>query len=72
MTDAMVLPASRLPVLLEEWRRPRHREFTEGGRTAWRLFNAFTEAIKGRNLAVLPKRTQVLHGLMDSACGLAG
>jgi len=69
--DAKVLPASRLPHLLEEWRRPRHKEFTEGGMTAWRLFNAFTEVIKGRNLAALPKRTQALHGLMDSACGIA-
>lgn len=69
--DAKVLPASRLPALLEEWRRPRHKEFTERGRTAWRLFNAFTETIKGRNLAALPRRTQILHGLMDSACGIA-
>jgi len=68
--DARVLPASRLPALLEEWRRPRHKEFTEGGRTVWTILNAFTETLKGRNLALLPKRTRILHGLMDSACGL--
>lgn len=53
------------------WGRPRQENSAEWGRTAWRLFNGFTEVIKGRNLAVLPKRTQVLHGLMDSACGIA-
>jgi hypothetical protein len=40
------------------------------GRTAWRLFNAFTEALKG-NLDVLPRRTQALHDLLDTTCGLA-
>jgi hypothetical protein len=38
-------------------------------RTVWRLFNSFTEVLKG-NLGELPRRTQALHGLMDSACGL--
>jgi len=69
--DAGVIPATRLPTLLKEWRRPRHNEFTEDGHTAWTFFNAATEAIKGRNLAMLPRRTQALHGLMDAACGLA-
>ena len=69
--DARVVPPSRIPMLLEEWRRPRHREFTENGFTGWRLFNAFTEVLKGRNLAALPKRTKALHGLLDAACGIA-
>lgn len=42
---------------------------SSGGRTAWRLFKAFTEILKG-NLGELPRRTQAHHGLMDSACGL--
>jgi len=48
---------------------PRHAEF-RAGKTAWRLFNAFTEAMKG-DLDALPRRTQALHGLLDAACGLA-
>jgi hypothetical protein len=56
--------------VLREWRAPRHNEFRAGGRTAWRLFNAFTEGLKG-NLDALPRRTQALHGLLDGACGLA-
>ena len=58
-----------VPSFLREWREPRHPEFREG-RTAWRLFNAFTEGLKG-NLDALPHRTQALHGLLDAACGLA-
>jgi hypothetical protein len=68
--DARVLPLTRIPAVLREWREPRHPEFREGGRTAWRLFNAFTEGLKG-NLDALPRRTQALHGLLDAACGLA-
>ena len=69
--DAGVVPASQLPKVLAEWREPQHSEFAEGGRTGWRLFNAFTEVLKGRNLAMLPRRTQALHGLLDAECGLA-
>ena len=39
-----VLPASRLPKILEAWEEPKHEEFTP--RTAWSLFNAFTEVQK--------------------------
>jgi hypothetical protein len=67
--DGQILPVTKLPDVLHEWRQPRHPEFTDG-RTAWRLFNAFTEILKGQ-LDRLPKRTQALHGLMDAACGLA-
>jgi len=70
--DARVLPVTQLNGVLGEWRKPSHQEFVEGGKTAWRLFNAFTETLKGRNLAELPRRTQSLHGLMDAACGLVG
>jgi Domain of unknown function (DUF932) len=66
--DSRIIPVTRIPDVLQEWREPRHPEFREG-RTAWRLFNAFTEALKG-NLGELPKRTQALHGLLDPACGL--
>jgi Domain of unknown function (DUF932) len=68
--DARVLPVTQIPDVVREWREPRHVEFREGGRTAWRLFNAFTEVLKGR-LDALPARTQALHGLLDATCGLA-
>jgi hypothetical protein len=69
--DANVLPVTQLPAVLSQWRAPAHAEFTVTGKTAWRLFNAFSETWKGRNLAALPRRSQALHGLLDSACGLA-
>jgi hypothetical protein len=69
--DARVLPVTALPRAVGEWRQPTHPEFTEDGRSAWRWFNAITEAIKGRSLDALPRRTQRLHGLLDTACGLA-
>lgn len=41
---ANVLPASRLPKVIEAWEEPRHEAFAP--RTAWSLFNAFTEIQK--------------------------
>jgi hypothetical protein len=66
--DSRIVPVTKIPDVLTEWRGPRHPEFRDG-RTAWRLFNAFTEILKG-NLGELPRRTQALHGLLDTACGL--
>lgn len=43
--QANVLPVSRLPKVIEAWEEPRHEEFSL--RTAWSLFNAFTEVQKG-------------------------
>ena len=40
-----VVPASRLPKVIEAWDEPKHEEFRL--RTAWSLFNAFTELAKG-------------------------
>jgi hypothetical protein len=67
--DARVLPPTKLPNVLREWRQSRHSEFRRS-QTAWRLFNGFTEVLKGQ-LERLPKQTQALHGLLDAACGLA-
>lgn len=41
---ANILPVSRLPRVLEAWEEPRHDEFRS--RSAWSLFNAFTEVLK--------------------------
>jgi hypothetical protein len=62
---------TQVPAVLGEWRQPRHAGFAADGKTAWRLFNAFSEIWKGRHLAALPRRSQALHGLLDAACGLA-
>lgn len=35
-----------LPLVIEEWRNPKHEEFKP--RTAWSLFNSFTEVLKPR------------------------
>jgi hypothetical protein len=67
--DNRVVPVTKVPAVLKEWREPRHPEFKANGFTAWRLQNAFTEILK-ENLDELPRRTQALHGILDGACGL--
>ena len=47
MLDSKAINVTEIPHLLKEWRTPRHLEFAGNGRTAWRLFNAVTETIKG-------------------------
>ena len=69
--DTRVIPVTQLPLVLKEWREPSHDEFTENGRSVWRLFNAFTESFKSRSLEMLPRRSQALHGLMDRVCQAA-
>jgi hypothetical protein len=64
--DVNVLPNRKLPQVLHEWREPRYEEFRP--RTAWSLFNGYTEVLKG-NLAELPRRTERLHALLDSEVG---
>ncbi|MHB8523069.1 MAG: DUF932 domain-containing protein [Limisphaerales bacterium] len=59
-----------IPRVLKEWREPRYPEFQENGKTAWRLFNAATETIKG-DLWRLPARTRAIHEVLDGECGLA-
>jgi uncharacterized protein DUF932 len=44
---AAVVPASNLPKVLDAWERPKHPEFAP--RTAWSLYNAFTEVVKSRS-----------------------
>ncbi len=66
--DAGVCSNRLIPSVLEEWRHPRHQEFEP--RTAWSLFNGFTEVLKG-NVFELPRRTDRLHHLFDSEVGFS-
>lgn len=67
--DLKVLGVTRLPLVLQEWREPKHEEFAP--RTVWSLFNAFTEVMKyGIPLDEFPARTIKLHGLLDRFAGL--
>jgi hypothetical protein len=66
--DEGVIAPSRIPKVLKEWRNPSHEEFTRRGKTAWRLFNAFTESWKGSNLQTLPVRSSKLQSVIDQAC----
>jgi hypothetical protein len=67
--DVGVCSNRLIPPVLSEWREPRHDVFE--GRNVWSLFNAFTESLKEGNLAELPKRTEALHGLLDTHVGLS-
>ena len=66
--DARAATATQVSPLLREWRHPQHDEFAP--RTAWSLFNGFTEVMKGLNLNELSLRTQRLHGLFDTQAGI--
>jgi hypothetical protein len=66
--DAGVCSNRLIPKVLQEWRKPRHPEFEE--RNIWALFNSFTETLKKSSLAELPRKTEALHGLLDSYVGL--
>ena len=68
--DNRAITVTQVPAILQEWRTPRHPEFAEDGRTAWRFFNAVTESAKAGGLWTLPQRTQALHGLLDGEVGL--
>ena len=59
--------ANRVPKVLDQWHTPNHPEFG-AEKTAWRLFNAVTEALKESSLTALPARTQKLHGILDLVC----
>lgn len=62
--DAQVIPNRDIAHVLGEWREPSHDEFAP--RTAWSLFNAYTEVMKGTNPRDLTPRTRRLHGMMDA------
>jgi hypothetical protein len=69
--DAGSLNVTDIPKLLREWREPSYAQFADGRKTAWRLFNAATETIKG-DLWRLPTRTKRIHEILDEECGILG
>jgi hypothetical protein len=66
-----IMNAHRLPKLVQQWDTPDHDEFARTGRSAWRMFNAATEALKGTNAADLARKTEKLHTLTDEVVELA-
>ncbi len=67
-----VMASCHLGKVVNEYYEPSHEEFLENGRSAWTLFNAATEALKGSNLFVLPQRTQKMHNVIDAASEFKG
>ena len=67
--DAQIIPASRIPKVLGNWREPQQEEFQEH-RNVWGLFNAFTEDFKRiQDPNAMLRRGQALHGMMDTVVG---
>lgn len=63
-----VLPASNLPKVIQAWERPAHPEFAP--RTAWSLFNAFTDVDKSRSPRVQMEAGLRLSSTFRSALAL--
>ena len=68
--DSGVVTTTQVPEVLQEWRSPRHEAFEP--RTAWSLFNAFTEAHKKVNPHTALRRGEALYGLFDTETGALG
>lgn len=65
MMRSGIINGHRMPKLVEQWDNPDHLEFTNTGHSAWRMFNAATEALKGTNVVDVVRRTTKLHELTD-------
>ncbi len=46
-TDVRACTPRQIPLILKEWRNPRHEQFQ--ARTLWSLFNSFTESSKRKS-----------------------
>jgi Domain of unknown function (DUF932) len=68
--DKGVIGTHQIPVVLKEWRTPKHPEFAQDGKTAWRLFNAFTEAFKDTSIWTNARRGLQFQRLFDGETGL--
>jgi hypothetical protein len=60
-----VIPASNLPKVIEAWETPTHADFEP--RTAWSLFNAFTEVAKSSSPQLQMRNTLKLSELFRQA-----
>jgi len=65
--DAQAITTAQIPEVLREWRNPEHVDFKP--RTAWSLFNAFTEAHKSASPQTAVRRGEALYGLFDAETG---
>jgi hypothetical protein len=65
--DAGVVTTTQVPEILREWREPSHEAFLP--RTAWSMFNAYTECFKTLNPHTAVRRGEALHGLFDVETG---
>jgi hypothetical protein len=68
--DAGVVTTTQVPEILREWREPSHVAFLP--RTAWSMFNAYTESFKTLNPHTAVRRGEALHGLFDVETGALG
>lgn len=59
---ADAIQTSKFGRMVSEWYEP---SYAHGPKTAWRLFNACTEALKGTPTHDLPRRTLLLQDVMD-------
>lgn len=65
MRDVQAINTSRIEKVVQEWHEP---SYDHGPKTAWRLFNAATEALKGCNIQEMPQRTIGLQAVLDQVC----
>jgi hypothetical protein len=69
--EQQIIGVRQLDATLHEWKRPSHAEFAD--RTAWALFNCFTEVLKAKQRQ--PQQfagiTMKLYGLVDTLADYA-
>jgi hypothetical protein len=62
------LNASQLSKAISEWDNPSYEEHTQYGRTAWQLFNAATEALKGSsNMMLVQDRSTTISDYFNNS-----
>jgi uncharacterized protein DUF932 len=67
---ARALPVTKLINVRDQFDNPAYPEHNQHGDSVWKLFNGYTEVLKG-GILELPRRTQILHGMLDTLCGVS-